>query len=387
MPIPVARAAIDAQAARVAKRRRGEQASVKVTSAKRTANAVNAQGSTGPRTEAGKSVSRLNGLRHGLRAEFVVVPRLEDAGEWEAHRSAVAEVLAPANYLEALFADRAALATWRLRRGARCERGILAQAQVEAEEVAGDSLRLSHCLHYSPIRTLEAATKEALHYRNAIAFVEQLDNVKADLESSLENEVLFDDVLKHAAGVAGIALEQREDEDWERWFALPASVYERADSRRAYWPTLGELRDGFAAIVVHSAGATGEEIVEDTLGWLRELAERAGEQEAAFAAAVEREREKNAVPIALAAGGYSHHDELITRYETAAERTLQRAIEGIRALRALGSVGKTEGPREHEPHIPSGDARLPKALPNRARKRQARARAVFARPTPVTGFP
>ena len=317
---------------------------MKVTSAKRAANGANAQRSTGPRTEGGKNVSRLNGLRHGLRAELVVVPPLEDAREWESHRSAVAEVLAPANYLEELFADRAALATWRLRRGARCERGILAQAQAEAEEVAGDSLRLSHCLHYSPIRTLIAATKEALHYRNAIALVEQLDNAKADLESSLENEVLFDDVLKHAAGVAGITLEQHTDEDGERWFALPASVYERAESQRDYWPTLGELREGFAAIVVHSAGTTREEIVEDTLGWLRELAERAGKQEVVFAAAVEREREKNAVPIGLADGGDCHHDELITRYETAAERTLQRAIEGIRALRALGSVGKSGGP-------------------------------------------
>lgn len=326
------------------KRWRGEEASVKITPVKRAANGANARRSTGPRTKAGKSVSRLNGLRHGLRAELVVVPPLEDAGEWEAHCSAVAEVLAPANYLEELFVDRAALATWQLRRGARCERGILAQAQAEAEEVAGDSLRLSHRLHYSPIRTLIAATKEALHYCNAIALVEQLDNAKADLESSLENEVLFDDVLKHAAGVAGITLEQRKDEDGERWFALPASVYERADSQRDYWPTLGELRDGFAAIVVHSAGATREEIVEDTLGWLRELAERAGEQEAAFAAAVEREREKNAVPIGLADGGDCRHDELITRYETAAERTLQRAIEGIRALRALGSVGKNGGP-------------------------------------------
>jgi hypothetical protein len=180
-----------------------------VTPAKRAANAENAKKSTGPRTDAGKSVSRLNGLRHGLRAELVVVPQLEDAEEWEAHRSAIAEVLAPQNYLEEQLADRAALATWRLRRAARCERGILAQAQVDVENA-----------------------------------------------------------------------EKRE-----------RSLY--------------GLKRSF-----------------------------------------ELEREQHALPTGLAAGGDGlRHDELLARYETAAERALQRAIEGIRTLRALGSVGKN-GERE-----------------------------------------
>jgi hypothetical protein len=92
-----------------------------VAPAKRAANGANAQKSTGPRTQDGKSVSRLNGLRHGLRAELVVVPQLEDAEEREAHRAAVAEVLLRQNYIEEMLADRAALAIWRLRRSARYE--------------------------------------------------------------------------------------------------------------------------------------------------------------------------------------------------------------------------------------------------------------------------
>jgi hypothetical protein len=42
----------------------------KVTPAKRAANHAKAQKSTGPRTAIGKRTSRMNGLRHGLRAEL-----------------------------------------------------------------------------------------------------------------------------------------------------------------------------------------------------------------------------------------------------------------------------------------------------------------------------
>ncbi len=120
-------------------------------------------------------------------------------------------MLAPQNYLEEQFADRAALATWRLRRAARCERGIIAQAQVDVE--------------------------------NGGTYAEKL---------------------------------QRSLDDRELSFEL--------------------------------------------------------------------ERERHTLPIGLAAGPDGlRHDELLARYETAAERALQRVIEGIRTLRALGSVGKKGG--------------------------------------------
>ncbi|HUY42109.1 MAG TPA: hypothetical protein VMV82_11200 [Candidatus Dormibacteraeota bacterium] len=187
--------------------------SMNVTPAKWAANRANAQKSTGPRTEGGKSVSRLNRLRHGLRSELVVVPPLEDSEEWEEHRSAVAEVLAPQNYLEEQLADHAALATWRLRRAARYERGVLMQAQAEVENGGSAAEKLQHML----------------------------------------------------------------DDD---------------DNR----PRSPELA-----------------------------------------------REQHALPVGLANGGDGlRHDELIVRYETAQERSLQRVIEGIRALRGLGSVGKKE---------------------------------------------
>src|SRR5882757_1256172 len=52
------------------------------TPAQINANRANAQKSTGPRSQEGKSVSRFNALQHGLDAKSVIIPG-EDPAEYE----------------------------------------------------------------------------------------------------------------------------------------------------------------------------------------------------------------------------------------------------------------------------------------------------------------
>ena len=52
-----------------------------MSEARNTANLLNAQRSTGPRTEEGKAASSLNSLKHGLTAKTVVLPG-EDPAEY-----------------------------------------------------------------------------------------------------------------------------------------------------------------------------------------------------------------------------------------------------------------------------------------------------------------
>ena len=52
------------------------------------ANRRNALKSTGPKTEAGKQVSRCNAVRHGLTAE-TVLSALEDAEDYKAFEGAI----------------------------------------------------------------------------------------------------------------------------------------------------------------------------------------------------------------------------------------------------------------------------------------------------------
>ena len=103
-----------------------------LSEARRRANHRNAQKSTGPRTSTGKSRSRLNRLEHGLRAESVVLP-CEDAAEWDSHRQAFRQALDPQDELEEFLVERIALATWRLRRAARCESASVKHRLREAE--------------------------------------------------------------------------------------------------------------------------------------------------------------------------------------------------------------------------------------------------------------
>jgi len=84
------------------------------------ANRANAQKSTGPRTEEGKTASRKNALRHGLTAKTVVLD-VEDPAEYQAFRSQVIQAFVPAPGVEQLLTEQLADALWRLKRAQRIE--------------------------------------------------------------------------------------------------------------------------------------------------------------------------------------------------------------------------------------------------------------------------
>jgi|SRR5215469_847542 len=84
------------------------------------ANRRNAQLSTGPRSLRGKSVSRLNALKHGLTAQQVVLFD-ETTEDFEGFVDEIVTTLKPTNAVEHLLAERVALCAWRLRRCYRIE--------------------------------------------------------------------------------------------------------------------------------------------------------------------------------------------------------------------------------------------------------------------------
>jgi hypothetical protein len=99
-------------------------------------NRLNAQKSTGPRTEQGKRRSRLNAIRHTLTAE-TVVGALEDAADYEAFEQTIAADYDPATAAERELVARLASVLWRLRRSTRIETGLL---QIQAELMKGRQL-------------------------------------------------------------------------------------------------------------------------------------------------------------------------------------------------------------------------------------------------------
>jgi hypothetical protein len=93
------------------------------------ANRRNAQLSTGPRTDAGKSRSRRNAVRHGLTAE-TVIDALEDADDYAAFELAVTSDYEARTAVERELVLRLASLLWRLRRATAIETGLFnAQAK------------------------------------------------------------------------------------------------------------------------------------------------------------------------------------------------------------------------------------------------------------------
>ena len=90
------------------------------TAAQIEANRRNSQKSCGPRTDEGKSRSRLNALDHGCRANILVLPT-EHFGEFENERMAWRMSFRPRNMAEEVLIDRLVSLAWQEKRIARAQ--------------------------------------------------------------------------------------------------------------------------------------------------------------------------------------------------------------------------------------------------------------------------
>ncbi len=88
------------------------------------ANRANAQFSTGPRTEAGKSRAALNARKHGLTSSHLIVVASEREAFASMHE-ALADELAPRGELESTLFDTILHANWNIRRCRILEAGLL----------------------------------------------------------------------------------------------------------------------------------------------------------------------------------------------------------------------------------------------------------------------
>ena len=84
------------------------------------ANRRNAQKSTGPRTEAGKAISSMNAVKHGLAAQASLLPG-EDPAELNRLAESMQALLEPADPMQQVLVERVVALTWKLRRVAAAE--------------------------------------------------------------------------------------------------------------------------------------------------------------------------------------------------------------------------------------------------------------------------
>src|SRR3954463_2846615 len=112
----------------------GPKTKREISPARLAANRANSKRSTGPRTPRGKSVSKMNGLVHGMRAESEVLPG-EDADELRRRHEVWADELGAETEAERCLVRAAVNASWRID---RC-RGAEAAALTRRVLGAGDA--------------------------------------------------------------------------------------------------------------------------------------------------------------------------------------------------------------------------------------------------------
>ena len=85
------------------------------TQAQINANRINAQKSTGPKTPEGRETVRLNGLKHGLASDILVLPG-ENLSDFENLLDSLEAEHQPSTATEVILVRQMAMASWRLQR-------------------------------------------------------------------------------------------------------------------------------------------------------------------------------------------------------------------------------------------------------------------------------
>jgi hypothetical protein len=113
------------------------------TEAQIAANRRNSEKSSGPRTEQGRNKSRFNALKHGYRAEKVILPD-EDPAELQQRLDDWTADLQPRNSVEKYLVDRGVRLSWQLDRVTRAQdartttqiiEGGVDEINLQAEEI------------------------------------------------------------------------------------------------------------------------------------------------------------------------------------------------------------------------------------------------------------
>jgi len=153
------------------------------------ANRLNAQKSTGPRTPEGRAAVRLNGVKHGLTAQTIVLK-----GESEADFTAMLESFeaehAPTTPTQEALVVQLALANWRLRRLYHQEAGFYVSelkilASIQKDLNLDDAGRMGHAANWSE-RTLGLFNRqEGRLERTFYRALHELQRLRKEREANL----------------------------------------------------------------------------------------------------------------------------------------------------------------------------------------------------------
>jgi hypothetical protein len=126
------------------------------------ANRLNAQLSSGPKTEAGRNRSRMNARRHGLTGQVTTMTE-EDRAAHDQFSKALIKDLAPDGAMETQLAQRIATDSWRLNRISAIEDNIFALGlQEHSGALCPDHDQIDAALTTARVFTMESKNLQLL---------------------------------------------------------------------------------------------------------------------------------------------------------------------------------------------------------------------------------
>jgi hypothetical protein len=284
-------------------------------------NRLNALHSTGPQTETGKAVSKMNSVKHGIRSEQAVVPG-ETEEDWQQHRNNIVASVNPTTPLELALGERVALCLWRLNRIVRYETGSIREqiARIPEDErmarvmsmtpnklrklLGGESLDEDYLAEASIELNIKQTafnllfanipTEGAVNPHDASAVLDALE-----YESGLEPDDAFFDKI-------GVPVKDCRPYEWDGWT----------------WQHIHKA----ISIMAQENGETPEQLVAGSLRTLENQIEHLKERADLFAELERGKREKKVLPDATTL-------DKIMKYETHLAKQLNQSLKMLKELR------------------------------------------------------
>ncbi len=202
------------------------------------ANRRNAQKSTGPRTEEGRAAVRLNGIKHGLTAETLVLPG-ESQSEFHELLDSLEAEHRPTTPTEELLVRQMAMASWRLRRLYHIEAAFFA-FELDGQSSMRDkyyphldgSGKLAYTLRQTdPARTLGNLSRyEARLERSFRLALQDLHRLRKQARTAPPLEEAPAEAPAPQIGFALPKLDYKEPAARQIGFAWPAAGRDRAEA-------------------------------------------------------------------------------------------------------------------------------------------------------------
>jgi hypothetical protein len=215
------------------------------TDAQIAANRRNAESSTGPRTDEGKNVSKHNALKHGFTGSVAVLPT-EDPKDYARFRDSLLESLAPVGSLEERLAEEIVEGSWRLRRAAKIEFGVLVSGVADADErFLGSRRRMLETTNHdvttasleaagisAPDKVIEVTNPELHEYLEGV--IDEVVGARRTEEARLAQAFIDDAAGPNAVAKLGrheTAIFRRRNQALATLTSIQGERYAKADER------------------------------------------------------------------------------------------------------------------------------------------------------------